>query len=809
MGPVVLVFRAELRRRWKSWLALAGLIALVGGLVLGAAAAGRRTATAFPRFVASHGYDYAVVNTQPMPQLAKLPEVASVTLARIPFVGQPTCACTHTINTQDFTLFPLSSHVLSKVVKLSAGRMPDQSKPDEVLASFTLQRDFGVHVGSVIKVPFYVRSQEAEALNGVGTPKGPTIDLHVVGIAVDELGFVAENGGQGPFYDAYGTQALARTVLPRAPVGEVSFVRLRHGAGDVPRFASAIARLNSSFTIGLDGTATSVTSSIHPQAVGWWVLAVLAGLAGLVVIGQALARQSVIESEDYPTLATLGLLPRQLRRLAMARTATAAVAGAFGAVVVAAALSPLTPVGEARLAEPSTGFSFDPLVLLLGALATVAFVVALGAWPAARSVDLRRGGDGPPSARPSSIVTGLGAAGAPPSALIGVRHALARGGGRSTVPVGPALFGTVLAVSALCATAVFGASLSHLTTTPALFGEVYQFEVAGIAPTDQHTVNTLLATLEHDPAVTRITLGTSQEISVNGKTVDTVAGTAIRGPILLSMVNGHFPHRDNQISLGVTTMHQVGAHIGSFVRVAVPTPTGGTHTARFQVVSTVSMPGDVGSGGLGTGAAMPLPALFDAACPPGPSRPGCEKIVNQSIVHAVLVGTVPGRAGRAAAAHYVAAYSVNDSAAGPSTPTSLVNFGEAVNFPLILGAVLALFGAATLLHLLVASVVRRRREVGLLKALGFVNHQVAAVVSWQATTVALVGIVVGIPLGVALGQVAWRVFATDLGAVPSTSVPVWLIVALAAGVLVVANLLAIAPALAARSRPAGHLLRTQ
>ncbi len=224
------------------------------------------------------------------------------------------------------------------------------------------------------------------------------------------------------------------------------------------------------------------------------------------------------------------------------------------------------------------------------------------------------------------------------------------------------------------------------------------------------------------------------------------------------------------------------------------------------------MPGDVGSGGLGTGAAMSLPALLDAACPPGPSRTSCEKNVNQNIVHAVLAGTVPGPTGAAAAARYVATYSVNDSAALPSTPTSLVNFGEAVNFPLILGMVLALFGAATLLHLLVVSVVRRRREIGLLKALGFVNHQVSAVVSWQATTVALVGLVLGIPFGVALGQVAWRVFATDLGAVPSTSVPVWLIVALAGGVLVVANLLAIAPALASAGTsrcPAGQLLRTR
>ena len=104
-----------------------------------------------------------------------------------------------------------------------------------------------------------------------------------------------------------------------------------------------------------------------------------------------------------------------------------------------------------------------------------------------------------------------------------------------------------------------------------------------------------------------------------------------------------------------------------------------------------------------------------------------------------------------------------------------------MNFPLILGFVLALFGVATLLHLLVVSVARRRHEIGLLKALGFVKAQVGATVCWQASTVALVGIVVGTPLGIAAGQAVWRAFATNLGAVPDSIVPVEVIAALGLG----------------------------
>jgi ABC-type antimicrobial peptide transport system permease subunit len=139
----------------------------------------------------------------------------------------------------------------------------------------------------------------------------------------------------------------------------------------------------------------------------------------------------------------------------------------------------------------------------------------------------------------------------------------------------------------------------------------------------------------------------------------------------------------------------------------------------------------------------------------------------------------------------------------PVTPTSLVNFGEAVNFPLIFGVMLAVFGAATLTHLLVVSVTRRRRQVGLLKVLGFVNRQVISSVAWQATKLALVGVVIGIPLGVVLGRATWNLFANNLGVVPVAVVPVWIVAVLAVGVVVVANLLAVLPALTAtRSRPA-------
>jgi ABC-type lipoprotein release transport system permease subunit len=115
----------------------------------------------------------------------------------------------------------------------------------------------------------------------------------------------------------------------------------------------------------------------------------------------------------------------------------------------------------------------------------------------------------------------------------------------------------------------------------------------------------------------------------------------------------------------------------------------------------------------------------------------------------------------------------------------------------------------TLTDFLVLSAVRRRHEAGLLKALGFVRQQVAFAVSWQTTTVAVIGILVGLPTGTALGRVVWRLFAANLGVTPVPVVGAGAIAAVALGTIVVANLLAIVPAsLASRSR-AAQLLRVE
>jgi hypothetical protein len=794
------VFRAEFRRRWRSWLAIALLVSVVGGIVLAAAAAGRRTENAFPRFVAAHGFDTIVYATRQVPAVAHLPGVASSTELILPDAANPTCACAP-IDDNDFGVAVVSGRGAAPFTLVS-GRLPDPSKPDQVLASSTLQRH-GVHVGTVIHVPFEAPSQAADYNNpntGLPDPHGPHLALRVVGIEASEVEFPS---GTTPVYLLYAGPGFARSVLPHTATQYEYFVRLRHGAAGIPRFDEQANRLNlGTGSVGAsseDGTAATIQASIHPQAVGWWILAALAALVGLAVVGQALARQSGVESEDHPTLVAVGMSGRELFALAMARNLAVGVAGAVGAIVIATVLSPIAPIGEARLAEDSTGIAFDSLVLLLGALVTVAVVLALGAFPALLAARIRRMDERVAASRPSAMVRHLVTLGAPPTAVIGVRNALERRSGGSTVPLGSALLGMVLAVIALCATGVFGASLAHLTATPRLYGDPEQL---GFNPAN----TALLTSLEHDPAVTAITEGVGAgDATVEGRIVGAIAGTSVKGPLLFSTVAGNTPVGDDQVGLGVSTMRLVRARIGSVVDITFTTHSGAPHTEPYRVVSQVSFPQFGGFVSLGTGILATTAGLVRVACLPGHQLALCRQKVAKIGSGGVRVTFVPGPTGQAALDHYLAAFPSITSL--PLAPTSLVNFGEAVNFPLIFGVMLAVFGAATLAHLLVVSVSRRRREVGLLKVLGFVKRQVVSTVSWQATTLALVGVVVGVPLGLIIGRAVWNSFANNLGVVPVAVVPLWLTATITVGVLLVANVIAIAPAfVAARSKP-GDLLR--
>jgi ABC-type lipoprotein release transport system permease subunit len=793
-----------LRHRWKSWLALSLLVALAVGLVLAGTQTARRTGTAFSRFEAAYGYDVFAYSVNAIPHAASLPGVTGV-VHLLSTGGPPTCTtCTGQINSNDFSIQEVAPAQLTKLVKLTSGHLPDQSAPTQVLASDNLA-SLGVHIGTVLHVPLASAAQRSALLNNsIVTPLGPTVTLRVVGMETAEFEFPSTTS---PAYDVYTTAAFAQKYDAGTVVLNAYAFRIRSGARDSLRFETALSSAGVAASEDLSAIGSSISTSIDPQVVGWWILTGLAALVGVIVLMQALARQDAIDSEDFPALRALGATRRQLFTFTMVRTVLLAFVGIVGAVILAAVLSIFTPVGEARLADPDPGFAFDPLLLLGGAAVALAVVVALGIWPAVRAAQPVLSND-EPIGRPSRIVGAVSATGAPPSALIGVRNALERGRGRSAVPVSSALLGCVLAVATLCGAVVFSSSLTHLTTTPALYGQGFDAWFSYNATGTRAQNEQLLAALKR-PGITAILAGASAAVAIDGTLVDALAGQTLRGPYVMTTATGVAPTAANQVLLGTKTMHQLGVHIGSTVTVKFPSSTGAQAVGRrFTVVGTTVLPPDFNPrGGLGTGAIFSLAGFVGHSCGTGPGNEAC--IVSALVGNggAFLVRTAPGPEGKAALSALGRAYPSQVNL--PQPPTNLVNFGEAVNFPLILGLVVVLFGIGTLLHLLLTSLNRRRRETGLLKSLGMLRRQIAYCVAWQTTTIALIGIVLGVPLGIAAGRLVWSAFATNLGVVADPVMTVALLAAVALGTLVVANVLALVPALiAARARPAS-LLRSE
>ena len=146
---------------------------------------------------------------------------------------------------------------------------------------------------------------------------------------------------------------------------------------------------------------------------------------------------------------------------------------------------------------------------------------------------------------------------------------------------------------------------------------------------------------------------------------------------------------------------------------------------------------------------------------------------------------------------------------GVLRPAEIVDYGSIGDLPAYLGLALAAGAVVALGLTLVASVRRRRHDLALLKTLGLTGRQLAAIVSWQSSFAVAVGMVVGIPLGVIVGRTLWDLFAHEINAVAAPSVPALLVVLIAAGGLVVANLVAAVPGRIAARTPTAVVLRSE
>ena len=830
-------FRATFRRRWPGYLTLVVLIGLVGGVAMAAVAGARRTQSSFPTYLASTNPSDLGMFTEfgPVTNTGYSQKVVAA-VARVPYVERAVPVVGF-----DGTLQVLGHHSGTGVpgeappalegstgadaayystdrVTVLQGRMADPQRTDEIVMSAGAAAQYGLRIGSTLPVAFFTDSQAGQP-NFSGYPHDKPhliVPFKLVGIVEWSTQVVQDDDAALGNQIAVITPALTRQLETCcAFYSYVSF----HLVGGLAHEAAVVSAVNKIIP-NLGPVAGSTTNApyvakaeraIRPEAIALGVFGLIAALAALVTNGQVIGRLIRRNAEEGPTVRALGAGPAMAIADGLAGVLGAITAGSLLAVGVAVGLSPLAPIGPVRPVYPDIGVSFDWSVLGFGfllfvmALSSAALVVAYRAAPhrlAGRAV--RPAGD--PAWHRAAVAVGL-----PPSAVLGIRSALSSRSGRDGAPVRSALLGATIAVTVIVASLTFASSLNALVSQPPLYGWNWNYALlAGFSAAENLPAAETAALLDHDPDVAHWAGAYFESVTLDGSGVAVLAmspGAAVSP----SMLSGHAPDKPSQIVLGPATLASLHVHVGDTVVADVD----GHKKIHLAVVGTATLPTIGGSGNpsleMGSGAVM-ASSLFSTTDLNQQGSPVSGPM-------AVFIAVRPGVSQAAALRsldHITEVLNRSSDADAPVggvvsalRPAEIADSRSISTTPALLAGVLALGATGALGLTLVASVRQRRRQFALLKALGFTQTQIAASVAWQSSVAAVVGVLLGVPIGIALGRWLWTLFADGISAVPHPTVPALSIAAVALGAVVFANLVALLPGRVAARTRTSLLLRAE
>jgi len=822
--------RSAIRGSWRQALALALLAGLLGGVALGAVAGARRTATAYGRYLAAINASDVFVNvpgqlpgmvaTRPYELISSLPGVVGHA-AYIGLTGRPLA---HGKPDNSFLVNSLNGSLDGEYFRqdrasVLAGSLPPPGSTSTVVLTPAVAKEFGTGVGGTVSYVFQPTGAQQQP-----TGKPFTRSFRVAAIVSVPLALVDESDQEeGSIFPPGATRQL----LPEyfyAWIG-LRLARGTAGTGELQKHLAALAedlqrqeqqathRNVSAPTFSInrsDVIRGQVQQAIRPEAVALSVFGAIAALAMLVLVGQGLAQIVSRSAPDIAVLRALGATRGQAALTAALPGVIPVLGGVALAVAGAVAVSPLAPVGPVRRFDPSRGITADGLVLGAGAAVLGLALLGLLAVLAFRSVRPRESEAGIGS---SPVARAAAAAGLPATAVVGARNALEPGAGVRAVPVRSALLGSIAAVTAVVTAVVFSASLGGLTSHPARYGWNWDLVIQAESGYGSFAPGAMKKLIQDQPAVAGWSEFAFAQLPVGGRVVPALGLRRQLGSVQPPTTSGHALSGPGQIELGTVTLRQLGKKVGDRIRIGIP-----PFEQTVVITGTVTLPsfgvGAADHPSLGRGVMLGEDTLL-AAVGQGGERPPTAQSV-PVFASAVAIDLAPGTTGAQRARLVSRIVSANpDGAPGGSYELSharasaIVNTEQMGGQPLALAVGLAVAAVLSLALTLLSLVRRRRRELALLKALGMTRGQVRGVIAWQTTLTLLIAVVVGGPLGIACGRVAWRAFAGSLGVVPIVEVPVAALVLGLAGLVLAGNLLAALPAaVAARTRP-GVSLQTE
>ena len=813
------------------------LVGLVGGLGLGALAAARRTQSAFPAYLrASHASDVQLLiyrlnvanggSANIAGELEHLHGVAHVATAPVLFVTPRNAHVPAVVADDDVAFVGSVDGAYTRVDQpaVEAGTMADPSNPFQVVASTEAASLLGWHVGERIGLDAY-SAREVQDTSQFPPPNATP----VARVTVTLVGLVTfANQVAHDDVDRYPVDVLVTPALTARLTQSVGYpnyaLSLVRGDSDVSLVEREILKYlppGSVYQVHVTSVvAGQVERATRPESFALALFGLICAAAALLIGAQALRRVVWSQRGESAVVRALGADRATRVAATTAGALGAVVAGSILAVVVAIALSPLAPIGAVRAIDPHPGFAIDAGVLAGGALL---LVVVLGACTIATAFAAARPhrGDTEP-ARRSRLTEAAARAGLPVPVVAGLRFSLAPDQRAAGAPVRSALLASVLAVAVVAATATFASGLSTLDSHPSLYG--WNWSDAILSPNGTNVPPRAGTLLSGDPDVAAWSGYTFANAQVDGLTVPLILSPphAAVSPALLA---GHQLDGKGQIVLGATTMAELHRRVGQRVTVSYGAPE--DYPVYIQptpvtIVGEATMPAIGNTGNLhtsmGLGAVLATgiePAYFRAALHSpdvnldGPQidvvrlRPGVSAAAGFASLEAVArtATALMQRDPEGAGPPYLVV--------GPQRPAEIVAYEASGATPALLALALIAGATAALALALTASVRRRRRDLGLLKTLGFTRGQLAATIAAQSSVVAVVGVLVGAPIGVVLGRWLWVLFAREIGAVPDATVPVVQLAVVAVGALVLANLVAAVPGRVAARTPAALVLRAE
>jgi ABC-type lipoprotein release transport system permease subunit len=789
MAAVWMLARAELRHRWRSTVVLTLLVGFVGAVVLALLAGARRTDTSLERFeqqsrAATVEIDIGEATPSQVERFRRVPGVAAAAQLR---------QLTMVSGSQRF--IAVAGQVDDRFGKevdrarVIEGRLADQSRPDEVTIGESLASELHLRVGDRLHFQSYSPADvEASRVSNTAPaePRGPNVALRVVGIVRRPL----DLGGRGT---AGGVVVLTKAFTDKyrdqigSFAGSILRVRTEGGAADVRRVTSAAKRMFGSAdvfsfqSLGIEGQGAQ--NAIDVTTVGLYIAAGVAALTGIVGVGIALSREIALVDGDQLTLSALGVRPRSRIAAAAAVGIPVAVVGALLAVVGAILASPLFPIGVAADAEPDPGIHVDAFAVLVGAAVVLLAVLVISAIAAARTARIARVEH--QATRPGFATRAVSEVGAPPPVAAGMRFALDQGRTRPALPVRSSLVGATFGILVVVAVLVFSASLDHLVSTPSAYGWTWDTTAGDLlAKQTGNDCGPITTRFADEPVVSAVASVCSSGVQIDGRPVPGWGFGQLRGRIEPRVAQGRPPATSSEVALGGDTLSAAGRSVGDRVRI-----TGPDRTRTYRIVGRAVMPG------ISDPTPLADSAVFTAA--------GLARLGDANGGWNLVVRFAPGVERARAVRRLRALGGPEGEPLAPTVPVEIDRVQRIDGLPIALAVFVAVVALVAVGFALVTAVRRRRRDLAVLKTLGFDRRQIRSTVAWHATTVAAIGLLLGIPLGLVVGRVVWRLLADELGVAGTATWPVLAIVVLVPVALLFVNLIAAFPARrAARTRPA-------